>query len=267
GVDAYIIDTGIRFTHTEFGGRAVAGSDLVAPGGTGADAHGHGTHVAGTLGGATFGVAKGVRLISVRVLDANGSGTTAGGTAGVDWVTADHTTRPAVANMSLGGGVSATLDAAVKNSIADGVVYCVAAGNAAANASTTSPADVPEAITVAASDVFDRFATFSNFGAGVDLIAPGVNVLSSWLTTDPSTPTRAPPAPAGPPPPGPGPGALTGEPPPAAPPAEVAAALPAAATPGALPLVPAPTPNQLLFTMQGEPPGTAPPPPPPPPPP
>src|ERR1051325_12012872 len=102
-VDAYVIDTGIRFTHAEFGGRAVAGIDEVTPGGTAADQHGHGTHVAGTIGGATFGVAKSVRLIAVRVLDANGSGTIAGVTAGVDWVTADHTSRPAVANMSLGG--------------------------------------------------------------------------------------------------------------------------------------------------------------------
>src|SRR5262249_39225235 len=164
GVDAYIIDTGIRLTNVEFGGRAVAGIDIVTPGGTAADLHGHGTHVAGTLGGATYGVAKGVRLIAVRVLDQNGSGTT-----GVDWVTSDHTTRPAVANMSLGGGVSATLDAAVRSSIADGVVYCVAAGNASSNVSTSSPADVAEAITVAASDVGDHFASFSNFGAGVDL--------------------------------------------------------------------------------------------------
>src|SRR5262249_21703510 len=187
GVDAYVIDTGIRFTHSEFGGRAVAGIDEVTAGGTAADQHGHGTHVAGTIGGTTFGVAKNVRLISVRVLDATGGGTIAGVTAGVDWVTGDHTTRPAAANMSLGGGLSATLDAAVRNSIADGVVYCVAAGNAAVNASNVSPADVGEAITVAASDITDHFASFSNFGTVVDLIAPGVNITSAWLTSDAAT--------------------------------------------------------------------------------
>jgi subtilisin family serine protease len=265
GVDVYVIDTGIRLTHSEFGGRAVAGVDEVVPGGTAADGHGHGTHVSGTIGGATYGVAKGVRLIAVRVLDAAGGGTIAQVTAGVDWVTADHTTHPAVANMSLGGGLSATLDAAVKNSIADGVVYCIAAGNAGANVSTVSPADVPEAITVAASDINDQFASFSNFGSGVDIIAPGVSITSSWFTSDAATAilsgtSMATPHVSGA-------AALYLETHPTATPAQVAAALQSAASANAVKLVPSPTLNLLLFTTQGEPPGSGPPPPPPPPPP
>jgi subtilisin family serine protease len=265
GVDVYVIDTGIRFTHSEFGGRAVAGVDEVVAGGTAADGHGHGTHVSGTIGGVTYGVAKGVRLIAVRVLDATGGGTIAQVAAGVDWVTADHTTHPAVANMSLGGGLSATLDTAVKNSIADGVVYCIAAGNAGSNVSTVSPADVPEAITVAASDINDQFASFSNFGSGVDIIAPGVSITSSWFTGDAATAilsgtSMATPHVSGA-------AALYLETHPTATPAQVAAALQSAATANAVKLVPSPTLNLLLFTTQGEPPGSGPPPPPPPPPP
>ena len=260
GVDAYIIDTGIRLTHAEFGGRAVTGFDAITAGGTAVDQNGHGTHVAGTVGGATYGVAKGVNLIAVRVLDATGSGTTAGVIAGVDWVTANHTTRPAVANMSLGGGLSATLDAAVRASILDGVTYCVAGGNSALNVSTSSPADVAEAITVAASDITDGFASFSNFGAGVDLIAPGVNITSAWLTTDAATNTisgtsMATPHVAGA-------AALYLEANPLAAPAAVSAALVAAATPNRIARVPVGTPNLLLFTTQG----ALPPPPPPAPP-
>lgn len=189
GVDAYIIDTGIRTTHTDFGGRAVSGFDAITPGGSAADGNGHGTHVAGTVGGATYGVAKGVRLIAVRVLDNGGSGTYAQVIAGVDWVTGNHTTTPAVANMSLGGPVDAALDQAVRNSIADGVTYCVAAGNSAANASTASPAGVTEAITVSATDINDAFASFSNYGAVVDIAAPGVSITSDWYTSNTATAT------------------------------------------------------------------------------
>ena len=260
GVDAYIIDTGIRLTHAEFGGRAVTGFDAITAGGTAVDANGHGTHVAGTVGGATYGVAKGVNLIAVRVLDATGSGTTAGVIAGVDWVTANHTTRPAVANMSLGGGLSATLDAAVRASILDGVTYCVAGGNSAVNVSTSSPADVAEAITVAASDITDGFASFSNFGAGVDLIAPGVNITSAWLTSDVATNTISGTSMATPH--VTGAAALYLEANPLAAPAAVSAALVAASTPNRIARTPVGTPNRLLFTTQGD----VPPPPPPAPP-
>ncbi len=187
GVDAYIIDCGILLTHNDFGGRAVTGVDEITIGGTATDGNGHGTHVAGTVGGASYGVAKGVKLIAVRVLDNSGSGTTSGVIAGVDWVTGDHTTNPAVANMSLGGGVSTALDDAVRRSITDGVTYCIAAGNSSADASNSSPARVAEAVTVGATNINDGFASFSNFGSVVDISAPGVNITSDWNTTNTST--------------------------------------------------------------------------------
>ena len=159
----HIIDTGIRTTHTEFGGRASIAGDFITPGGTGADCNGHGTHVGGTIGGATYGVAKNATLIAYRALDCSGSGTTSSVIAAVNAVTEDNR-RPAVANMSLGGGVSTTLDSAVQSSIAAGITYVIAAGNSNADASGQSPARVPEAITVAASDQTDTRATFSNWG-------------------------------------------------------------------------------------------------------
>ncbi|MFF3246500.1 S8 family peptidase [Streptomyces sp. NPDC002870] len=192
-VNAYIIDTGIRTSHSEFGGRASVGTDTVGGGQNGQDCQGHGTHVAGTVGGKTYGVAKGVKLIAVRVLDCNGSGTTAGVIAGVDWVTA-NAKKPAVANMSLGGSTNTSLDNAVKKSIASGVSYAIAAGNGnilglPANACNYSPARVPEAITVGATDSSDRRASFSNYGTCLDLFAPGVNITSAWKTNDTATNT------------------------------------------------------------------------------
>jgi len=188
GVTAYIIDTGIRFDHQEFGGRATTGYDAVTSGGTAADCNGHGTHVSGTVGGATYGVAKGVNLVAVRVLGCNGSGTTSGVIAGIDWVTAHHTAN-AVANMSLGGGASATLDDAVTRSINSGVTYAVAAGNDNANACNTSPARTPDALTVGATASNDARASFSNFGSVVDIFAPGSAILSAWNTSDTATNT------------------------------------------------------------------------------
>ncbi|MEU1894366.1 S8 family peptidase [Streptomyces pristinaespiralis] len=193
-VNAYIIDTGIRTSHSEFGGRASVGTDTVGGGQNGQDCQGHGTHVAGTVGGKTYGVAKSVNLIAVRVLDCQGSGTTAGVIAGIDWVTA-NAKKPAVANMSLGGSASASLDDAVKKSIASGVSYSVAAGNGLpilgipANACNYSPARVPEAITVGATDSSDRRASFSNYGTCLDLFAPGVDITSAWKDNDTATST------------------------------------------------------------------------------
>jgi subtilase family protein len=188
GVTAYIIDTGIRFSHSEFGGRAVAGVDVMGVDGT--DCNGHGTHVAGTVGGATYGVAKAVKLVSVRVLGCDGSGTVAGAIAGIDWVTGHHQAgAPAVANMSLGASASPSLDNAVANSIADGVTYAIAAGNGNAfgfgiNACDTSPARVVAALTIGATDRTDRKATWSNFGMCVDWFAPGVSITSGWSSGD-----------------------------------------------------------------------------------
>jgi subtilisin family serine protease len=188
GVNAYIIDTGIRRTHTQFGGRAVVGFDAIGDGQNTNDCNGHGTHVSGTVGGSTYGVAKSVRLFAVRVLGCNGSGSTSGVIAGVDWVTANHIS-PAVANMSLGGGVSTALDTAVRNSIASGVTYAIAAGNSNTNAANASPARVAEAITVGATTMSDARSSFSNFGSVVDIFAPGSSILSASNASDTATAT------------------------------------------------------------------------------
>jgi subtilisin family serine protease len=183
GVNVYIIDTGIRRTHSQFGGRVVPAFTSID------DAYGadgcnlHGTHVAGTVGGATVGVANGVTLYSVRVLDCGGSGSYAGVIAGVDWVTANRK-LPAVANMSLGGGLSTALNTAVENSISAGVTYSVAAGNSAANACNYSPSSTGPALTIGASSNTDYQASFSNWGSCLDLYAPGVSIYSAINTDD-----------------------------------------------------------------------------------
>jgi subtilisin family serine protease len=193
GVRAYIIDTGIRTTHAEFGGRASSGFDAV-DGGTADDCHGHGTHVAGTVGGSIYGVAKGVSLVAVRVLNCSGSGTWSGVIAGIDYVTGDHTTGAAVANLSLGGGANLSVDDAVRNMIADGVATAVAAGNGnaggrAQDACRYSPARVAEAMTIGATDKTDKKASWSNYGNCVDWFAPGVGITSAWYTSTTATNT------------------------------------------------------------------------------
>jgi subtilisin family serine protease len=190
GVRAYIVDTGIRLSHSDFAGRAVEGYDAVDKDYSATDCNGHGSHVAGTTGGSRYGVAKQSTVVAVRVLNCSGSGTYSGVVAGVDWVTADHDAgEPAVANMSLGGGASSALDTAVKNSIADGVTYAVAAGNDSRDACRFSPARVPEAITVSASDKSDAKPSWANYGSCVDLFAPGVGITSAWHTGDTATNT------------------------------------------------------------------------------
>lgn len=193
GVTAYIIDTGINYGHSEFGGRASFGYDSF--GGTGEDCNGHGTHVSGTVGGATYGIAKSVTLKAVRVLDCNGSGSWSGVIAGMDWVTANHVTgTPAVANMSLGGGANSSVDAAVNGMIADGVATAVAAGNGnfvgiAQDACKSSPARVGAAMTIGATSSTDAKASWSNYGNCVDWFAPGVSIKSAWKGSDTATNT------------------------------------------------------------------------------
>ena len=244
GVHAYVIDTGIRTTHVQFGGRASGAFTAINDGRGSNDCNGHGTHVAGTVGGSTHGVAKNVTLHAVRVLDCNGSGTTSGVISGVDWVTANHQS-PAVANMSLGGGASTALDTAVQNSITSGVTYAVAAGNSSANACNGSPSRVGPALTVGASDSSDRQATFSNFGTCLDLYGPGVSITSAWHTSDTATNTisgtsMASPHVAGT-------AALYLEKNPTATPSQVASALVSNATGGVLTGLGTGSPNRLLY--------------------
>ncbi|NHC15940.1 S8 family peptidase [Motilibacter sp. E257] len=185
-VTAYVIDTGIRTSHAQFGGRASIGYDAIGDGRNGQDCNGHGTHVAGTVGGSTYGVAKQVKLVAVRVLDCSGNGSNSGVIAGVNWVTA-NAAKPAVANMSLGGSASSALDAAVRNSINAGVTYALAAGNENVNACTTSPARTAEAITVGATTSSDARASFSNYGTCLDVFAPGNGIQSAYYTSDTAT--------------------------------------------------------------------------------
>ncbi|WP_327352550.1 S8 family peptidase [Streptomyces sp. NBC_01304] len=188
GVTAYVIDTGVRITHKDFEGRAAHGFDAVDNDDSADDGNGHGTHVAGTIAGASHGVAKKAKIVAVRVLDDQGSGTTEQVVAGIDWVTKNHQ-GPSVANMSLGGGADEALDEAVRKAIASGVTFAVAAGNESSDASQGSPARVKEAITVASSTVEDQQSDFSNFGPIVDIYAPGSDITSSWNDSDEGTKT------------------------------------------------------------------------------
>ncbi|HZS05690.1 MAG TPA: S8 family peptidase [Blastocatellia bacterium] len=248
GVNVYIIDTGIRTTHQEFGGRASVAYDAVGDGQNGNDCNGHGTHVAGTVGGSQYGVAKGARLYAVRVLDCSGSGSSSGVIAGVDWVTS-HAVKPAVANMSLGGSASLSLDQAVQNSISAGITYAIAAGNSNTDACNSSPARVSAAITVGASTNGDARASFSNYGTCVDIFAPGYAITSAWNTGDAATNTisgtsMATPHVAGV-------AALYLQNNPGATPAAVAGAITGSATSGVLGGVGAGSPNLLLYSLLG----------------
>lgn len=247
GVKAYIIDTGILTTHTDFGGRAISGHDAVDGSLPATDCNGHGTHVAGTVGGATWGVAKSVTLVAVRVLDCNGSGTNSGVIAGVNWVASDHAAgAPAVANMSLGGGVSQALDDAVNAAISDGVTFAIASGNSNANACNYSPARVAAAITVNSSTSTDARSSFSNYGTCTDIFAPGSSITSAWYTSTTATNTisgtsMATPHVAGA-------AALYLEGNPSASPATVASALINNSTPNKITSPGTGSPNRLLYT-------------------
>jgi subtilisin family serine protease len=260
GVSAYIIDTGIRLTHNEFGGRAVSGFDAI-DGGSADDCNGHGTHVAGTVGGTTYGVAKAVRLVAVRVLNCQGSGTTSQVVAGIDWVTGNHLAgQPAVANMSLGGSANTSIDNAVVNSINDGVTYAVAAGNSSVNACSSSPARVGAAVTVGSTTSSDTRSSFSNYGSCLDIFAPGSSITSAWHTSNLATNTisgtsMATPHVAGV-------GALYLEDSPSASPTTVRDAIVNSATTGVVGNAGSGSPNRLLYSLLT----SSPPPPPPPPP-
>ena len=248
GVVAYIIDTGIRTTHGEVVGRATRGFDAFTDGQAGNDCNGHGTHVAGTVGGATYGVAKAVNLVAVRVLDCGGSGSNSGVIKGMDWVAADAATKTAtraVANMSLGGGFSQATNDAIARLTAANVFVAVAAGNSSQDACRSSPASAPSATTVAASTRDDARASYSNWGSCVDLYAPGSGITSAWYQSDVQLNTisgtsMASPHVAGV-------GALYRAANPGASPAAVDAAIKAAATQGKITGNRRGTPNLLLF--------------------
>ena len=188
GVHAYIIDTGIRASHNEFSGRMSNGYDAIGDGQGTNDCQGHGTHVAGTVGGTTYGVAKDVTLHAVRVLNCQGSGTNSGVIAGMDWV-AQNAQFPAVANMSLGGGASQAVDDAVARLTQANVVTVVAAGNDSGNACSYSPARAASAITVGSTTSSDGMSSFSNYGSCVDIFAPGSSILSAGISSNSSTAT------------------------------------------------------------------------------
>lgn len=187
-VRAYVIDTGVNIEHVEFEGRAAHGFDAIDGDNIASDCNGHGTHVAGSVGGRTYGVAKDVKLVGVRVLDCRGSGSISSVVRGVEWVTANHV-APAVANMSLGGGASQAIDDAVRASIQSGVTYVVAAGNENRDACLGSPARLPLAITVGATTSQDARSSFSNYGSCVDIFAPGSDIASAWYNSNTATQT------------------------------------------------------------------------------
>lgn len=246
GVHAFIIDTGIRADHVEFAGRLRPGFNSVADTNGTNDCNGHGTHVAGTVGGTNWGVAKGVSLIPVRVFSCSGSGAWSGVIAGIDYV-ANSPLRPAVANLSLSGGASTAGDSAVAGAVSKGVTMVVAAGNGSADACTFSPARTPSAVTVGATDSLDTRASYSNFGTCVDLFAPGHMITSAWHTSATATNTISGTSMATPHVAGVAALALAANP--AASPADVASFLKSSATPNRLVSLGTGSPNLLLYSL------------------
>ncbi|OTU47308.1 serine protease [Acinetobacter pittii] len=186
GTTAYIVDTGILSTHQQFSGLVLSGYTAISDGNGTSDCHGHGTHVAGTVGGSTYGVAKNVSLVPIRILGCDGSGASSNVIAGLDWILKNGK-KPAVVNMSLGGEANTSLDSAVENLFNNGYVMVVAAGNSNTDACSSSPARVSKAITVAATDSTDTRASYSNYGSCVDIFAPGSQINSSWIGSNTAT--------------------------------------------------------------------------------
>ena len=244
GVTAYIIDTGLNSSHSEFTGRTAPGFSSDGLGTT--DCNGHGTHVAGTVGGTTYGVAKAVTIVPVKVLNCAGSGTNSGVIAGMDWV-ARNASGPSVANMSLGGGASQATDDAVARMTSAGVTVAVAAGNETQNACNVSPARAPSAITTGATTTTDAAASYSNFGPCVDVFAPGSNITSAWWTTSTSTNTISGTSMASPHVAGVAALYLQGNP--SASPSQVTSAITGGATPGVVTGAGSGSPNLLLFSL------------------
>ncbi|WP_458779584.1 S8 family serine peptidase [Arthrobacter sp. D3-16] len=250
GVSAYVVDTGVLASHADFGGRVAAGWSAVADGRGSSDCNGHGTHVAGSVAGSTYGVAKGATVVPVRVLDCNGSGYNSDVVAGLDWIAAHHAAgTPAVANLSLGGGASTAVDTAIQAVMNDRVTAVVAAGNSAVDACGGSPARVPAAVTVAASDSSDRQASFSNFGSCVDLYAPGVGITSTHHTSATATASMSGTSMAAPHTAGAAAVLLSQNP--TLSPAQVAGTLASSATAGVVTGATSGTPNRLLFAGAG----------------
>ncbi|WP_214322487.1 S8 family peptidase [Nonomuraea sediminis] len=248
GVTVYTLDTGIRPTHTQFGGRASIGADEIGDGRDGQDCAGHGTHVAGTIGGADYGIAKQVELVAVRVLNCKGHGTASQVIAGIDWVTA-HAAKPAVVNMSLNGAASNTEDTAIRKSISSGVTYVVSSGNDNTDACRNSPGRIGEAVVVDNADSRDRRASDSNYGSCTDLFAPGVGITSAWNSTDTATRTIGGTSMAAPHVTGAAALYLAAHP--GASPAQVQDALVASATTGKIANPGSGTPNRLLYIPTG----------------
>lgn len=257
GVTAYVVDTGIRKTHSDFGGRASYGFSSIDDGNGANDCHGHGTHVSGTVGGSTWGIAKNVNLVGVRVLSCSGEGTDSEVLAGIDWIV-QNATLPAVANMSLGGEASTTLDDGIQNAIAAGITFVVAAGNENQDACNVSPARVPDAITVGATTSRDARASYSNWGSCLDIFAPGSSITSASASSDTSRATKSGTSMASPH--VAGAAALYLQENPSATPAEVVEALTSNASANKVSGVKGSA-NKLLYTVPG---GDTPPPPPPP---